>query len=157
MHGYRKLLVLGLNEAIRQGRISLDAPESDTVTNECGHLFTDIAGYPSVVLWEDIGFGELRLSVWWNYDHDKHPQANLEGNARENFNMARPLAKRVHYKKFVGATVSCWLERKNSKHLQGDNGDRLIETYLRRDMSEILKELKTPKPLGFKPEGKFYM
>jgi hypothetical protein len=157
MDNYRKLLILGVNEAVRQGKISLAAPEGDAPTDEHGHLFTDLAGYPSVVIWNSISVGELEISVWWNYDHSKHPQAESSGNARESFNMSRPLAKKVHYPKFVGATASAWLERKTGTYLQGHGKRNIVNTYLRTDMREKLRAVPTPKPDGYEAEGKFFL
>ncbi|QPB20380.1 hypothetical protein [Rhizobium sp. 007] len=157
MDGYRKLLVLGVNEAIKQGRISLAAPPGDAPTDEDGRLFACIAGYPSVVLWNSISVGELRVSVWWNYDHSKHPQAESSGNAREMFSLGRPLAKKAHYPKFVGATASAWLERKTGKHLQGNGKRNIFDTYLRADMKEKLRAIPDPNPEGYEAEGQFFL
>ncbi|XOK15611.1 hypothetical protein ACI6PO_28090 (plasmid) [Agrobacterium tumefaciens] len=157
MDDYRKLLVLGVNEAIKQGRISLAAPPGDAPTDEDGHLFTGLAGYPSVVLWNSISVGELRVSVWWNYDHSKHPQAESPGNAREMFSLSKPLAKKVHYPKFVGATASAWLERKTGKHLQGHGKRNIFDTYLRADMKEKLRAIPDPRPEGYEAEGQFFL
>ncbi|MBB3590782.1 hypothetical protein FHX08_001126 [Rhizobium sp. BK529] len=157
MDSYRKLLVLGMNDAIKQGRISLAAPPGNGPTDEDGHLFADIAGYPSVVLWQSISYGELRVSVWWNYDHSKHPQAEASGNQRERFTLTMPLANRVRYRKFVGATASAWLERQTAKHLMGHGRRFVFDTYLRADMKEKLHALPVPKPEGYEAEGKFFL
>jgi len=156
MDNYRKLLVLGGNEAVRRGELSLVAPEGDAPIDEDGHLFADIAGYPSVVMWNSISVGELRISVWWDYDHLKHPQAEASGNARESFKLSQPLAKKVHYPKFVGATASAWLERKTGTHLQGHGKRNIFDTYLRTDMREKLRAVPDPKPEGYEAEGKFF-
>lgn len=156
MDDYRKLLIIGVNEAIRQGKLSLAAPPGDAPTDEDGHLRVDLAGYPSVVLWNSISVGELRVSVWWNYDHSKHPQAESSGNARETFGLSKPLAKRVHYPKFVGATASGWLERKTGKHLQGRGKQGIFDTYLRADMKGTLRAMPAPKPEGYDAEGAFF-
>lgn len=152
MNTHRKLIVLGLNEALRQGVISL----SPTDREESGHLFVQIAGHPSVVLWSSISYGELRVSVWWKYDHSQHPQANKLGNARESFKTSRPLAKSQHYPKFVGATVSAWLERKTGAFIQGRGSSGLFDTYTRRGEGAVLEALPAPLPQGFAVEGKFF-
>ena len=157
MDSYRKLLVLGMNEAIKQGRISLAAPAGNGPTDEDGHLFAGIAGYPSVILWESISYGELRVSVWWNYDHSKHPQAGSPGDACESFDLSRPLANRVQYRKFVGATASGWLERKTGMHLMGRGRRCVFDTYLRADMRKKLHAIPDPKPEGYKAEGKIFL
>lgn len=157
MDKHQKLLILGLNEAIRRGAINLSSPDDAAAADEDGHFFADIAGYPSVVLWNNIGYGELRVSVWWNYDHSKHPQAEMSGNSRETFSTSMPLAKRTRYRDFVGATASAWLERKTGKHLQGKGGRSVFDTYLRADMKVRLEALQEPKPEGYKAEGRFFL
>src|ERR1700683_1548512 len=86
MDGHRKLLILALNELLDRELVSLDGDNEGS-----GHLVTEIAGENAVILWQDIGFQELRLSIWWKYAHSCHPQANLTGNAREEFVTSRPL------------------------------------------------------------------
>jgi len=95
--------------------------------------------------------------VWWKYDHSRHPQAELGGSSREQFKTSLPLAKKQHYPKFVGVTVSGWLERKTGKHLQGKGQKGLFDVYTRRGEKEILKSLSDPSPSGFKAEGKFFL
>lgn len=121
-----------------------------------GHVFADLFGYPTVILWSDIGFQELRISVWWKYDHSLHPQANLDGNAKENFDCASPLSKPQHYRKFVGVTASGWLERKSGKYLQGKNQRGIFEVYTRRGERIELEKLPIPEPKGFAIEGKVH-
>lgn len=157
MNEFRKLLVAGLNEAVKLGKVSLDCPDEDVYTEEGGHFMTEIGGYPSVVLWQSIGFGELRFSVWWNYDHSKHPQANAKGNALEQFLLDKPLAKEIHYPKFVGAFACGWIERKTDKCIQGNGQRGIYKRYLRSDMRKILKEMPDPIPQGFNAEGKIFM
>lgn len=157
MNNYRKLLVLGINELLAKKLISLD-PKEDSVSEETyrGHIISEIAGYPSVIIWEDIGFEEFRISVWWNYDHTNHPQANLSGNARENFRTPSPLAKRSKYKNFVGVTVSGWLKRRTGKYLMGKGRRALFDIYTRRQEKPLLEKLPEPKPNGFLVEGTFH-
>ena len=157
MDDFRKLLVLGVNEAIKGGRLSLAAPPTDAATDEDGHFFTTLAGLPSVVLWNSISVGELRVSVWWDYDHSKHPQADGIGNSRESFSLSQPLARRIHYPKFVAATASGWLERKTGKHLQGTGKQGIFDTYLKRGMKATLGALPVPKPDGYSAEGQFFL
>src|SRR5690606_10627586 len=111
---YRNLLVAGINILLDKGLISLEHSPTD---NEDGHTFVDLLGYPSVIIWRSISYDELEISVWWKYNHELHPQAKLSGNARESFNSSTPLADKAHYKKFVGAVVSGWFERRTGKYL----------------------------------------
>lgn len=158
MYPHRKLLILGTNILLERKLISLKADEDDYGTeNQKGHIFVDIENNLSVVLWENIGFSELRISVWWKYNHDKHPQANLSGNARENFRTSEPLAKRSKYRDFVGVTVSGWLERRTGKYLMGKGRRGLTGLYTRKDDKLELEKLPIPKPNGYLPEGKFIM
>ncbi|GGB82838.1 hypothetical protein [Glycocaulis alkaliphilus] len=156
MEYLRKLLVHGVNEALAAQRFSL-APPTESGCDEEGHIQVKIAGRNCVVLWSGISYGELRVSVWWNYEHSNHPQANLKGNARESFNLSQPLAKKSAYPNFVGATVSGWLERKTGPHLQGKGRTGLFDTYVRRGEAEYLRALSEPSPAGFAAEGKFFL
>jgi len=156
MDPMRNLMVLGTNELLSRGLIEL-AGDSTENRDDRGYVMVDIAGKPSVVLWQNSGYEELRISVWWNYDHNKHPQANLTGNSREEFRTARPLAKKSHYPKFVGACVSGWMERKKGKHLQGFGRDHLFEIYIRRGVLDELRAIPLARPDGYNASGQFYM
>lgn len=151
---YRNLLVLAISTLLDKRLISLDGQSSD---NEKGHTFVELFGYPSVILWQNIGFDELRISVWWKYNHELHPQANLTGNARENFNGSSPLANRIHYKKFVGVVASGWLERSTGKYLQGKNSEAIFDVYTRKGEKEELEKQSLQKPKSFGIEGKVYI
>lgn len=155
MNSYRKLLVLGLNEILSRGFLSLDWDGKSREST--AHIETSIAGHNSIVSWSDAGFGEVRISVWWKYDHSKHPQANLQGNFKELFSHPSPMAKRQHFPKFVGVVCSAWLERDKGKYLQGSGNDHLIERYTRKGELEELKLRSNPVPKGFEPEGRFHM
>lgn len=155
MNPYRKLLVLGLNEILSRELLSLNWDGETSVATS--HIETTIAGHNSIVSWSDAGFGEVRISVWWKYDHNQHPQANLMGNSRESFSSPSPLAKRKHFPKFVGVVCSAWLERDKGKYLQGNDNDHLIEKYTRKGELELLTRLPNPIPQRFEPEGRFHM
>jgi hypothetical protein len=154
---YRKLLIAGTNELLKGCLITLNGKEGKYPHEDNGHVFLDLFGFPSVVLWSDISFEELRISVWWKYNHALHPQANLTGNSRESFSMSSPLASRLLYKNFVGVTVSAWLERRTGKHLQGSNQECLFDLYTRKGEKQALEKLPYPAPNGFFAEGKFFM
>ena len=151
MHPLRKLMVLALNDLVGRGLVSLADRDG-----ESGHVVAEIAGRSSMVLWRDIGFGELILSVWWDYDHSRHPQADLDGAARERFQTPSPLAKRQHYRRFVGATVSGWIERRTGLHIQGTGGRCLFGVYARRGARQVLAAIPDPVPAGFAPTGRFF-
>ena len=153
MNPYRKLLIAAVNELLYKDLISLNSRNENYLNR--GHTLTELFGYTTVILWEDIGLEELRISVWWKYDHLLHPQANLDGNAREQFTCSSPITKKQHYKKFVGAVASGWLERKEGKYIQGVNNRGIFETYIRKGEKEELEKILTPEPNGYKSEGKF--
>jgi hypothetical protein len=152
VHPYRKLLVLAVNHLIDEGLIDLNAQQDVK-----GHTQTTIAGRNTAINWTGIGCGEIRIAVWWDYDHSKHPQANLQGNFRESFQTGSPLAKRQHFPKFVGVVVSCWLEREKGKYLQGREGDFLPDRYARRGALAELEALPDPIPNGYAAEGRKHL
>ena len=107
LHPLRRLAAHGLNELVVRELVS-----ACPVQHETGHIATRIADRPTMVLWTDVGGGELRLSVWWDFNLGRHPQAGGQEWVRETFQSATPLARRARYAEFVGATVSCWVERR---------------------------------------------
>lgn len=155
MNPYRKLLVLGLNEILSRGLLSLNWDGESRETTS--YIETLIAGHNSIVSWSETGLGEVRISVWWKYNHSKDPQTNLTGNAQESFTSPSPLAKRQHYPKFVGVVCSAWLERDYGKYIQGEGNHHLSKKYTRKNELEYLKRLLNPIPSGFKAEGRFHM
>lgn len=158
MDAYRKLIIMGTNRLVEKGLITLASTGVDKQKSDVGgYIFAELAGHPSVISWSDAGFEELRISVWWKYDHSKHPQANLSGNAQEKFLTSRPLAKRKHYPKFIGVTVSAWLERKKGPHIQGKGREHLFDLYTRRGEKDALDALPVVNPTGYGAEGKFFM
>ena len=156
MDNLRKLLVLATNDLLERGLLSLDGKGVDQ-SDDRGHVSTELAGEPAIVMWQDAGFEEDRISVWWKYDHAQHPQANLEGNSREEFLTASPLAKSAAYPKFVGVVASAWLERKKGKYLQGKGRNHLFEIYVRRGEKGVLDAIPNPVPHGFQAEGRFHI
>lgn len=154
---YRNLITAAINELIKAELITLAGKSSDAPDRENdGHCFADLFGFPSVILWQDIGFDELRISVWWKYVHEKHPQANLTGNRKERFSMSSPLADKSKFKNFVGVVASAWLERKNGKYIQGKNNKAIFDVYTRKGEKSKLENLPIQTPEGFKTEGKFH-
>lgn len=151
---YRNLLIAAVNELLKGKHISLN-PDLVNSKQEKGHVFLNLFGHPSVIIWRDGGFDELLISVWWKYNHDKHPQAKMEGNYKESFNLEMPLAKHQDYKKFVGVTASCWMERRSGQYLQGENREYLSYIYTRKGELKQLKELPYQKPMGYESTGSF--
>ncbi|MDL5405651.1 hypothetical protein [Enterobacter hormaechei] len=157
-----RLAIMAVNELLSCNAITLEAPSADgRPGGDTGHIHTQLAGKPTVINWHDIGHGELRISVWWDYDHSKHPQAYPElpdgASTKECFTTASPLAKRQHYPKFVGVTLSFWLERKNGKWIQCQDGTFTgFERYIRKGMQSELDALPAVTPAGFKAKGRFF-
>ncbi|MGB6037714.1 MAG: hypothetical protein WBG42_15670 [Cryomorphaceae bacterium] len=152
LNPYRNLLVAAINELVKTRSITLN-PQDFVEAEGSKHIFIELFGHQSVIIWRSIGFDELHVSVWWKYDHNKHPQANLEGTSRERFNHSFPLAKNKYFKNFVGVTVSCWLERRNGKYIQGENKKGIFDIYTRRGEFIELKQLPTQKAKGFMTTG----
>ncbi|WP_321324964.1 hypothetical protein [Thiomicrorhabdus sp.] len=155
MNPYRKLVTLALNKAIESGKISLNWDNKER--QESGYLITSIAGENTVINWSDASFGEIRISVWWNYDHNQHPQANMRAPYKECFQTSLPLAKRQRYKEFVGIVCSAWIERDSGRHIQGYGNESIFDRYTRKGELQKVKVLPNPEPLGFEIEGKFFM
>lgn len=151
MDKHRKLMILGINELLDRGVVSLT--EKQEVE---GHVFCTLAGRPSVINWCNLSGGELRISVWWDFDLARHPQANLQGNQRECFTGTMPLAKSLHYPKFLGAASSGWLERRTGAWIQGKGPKGLVHKYCRATERSFLEELPPPLPNGYLAEGKFF-
>ena len=151
LHPMRRLLAFGLNELLAQGLLSLQPGDEAP-----GYVLTTIAGKRSMVVWQPISHGELRLTVWWGFDPTRHPQIACDGAARESFRCERPLAHREQYNKFVAVTVSCWIERHTGAWLQGRGADYLFGKYVRRSSRRELESIPDPTPTGFAPEGRFF-
>ena len=147
---YRNLVILAINKLIEDDHISLNRGD---IKN--GHIMAKLAGEKSAIIWSDVGHDEIRVTVWWKYDHNKHPLTKYSGNSREEFCTTQPLAKKNQYQNFVGVTCSGWLERKTTKCLQGYGKDYLRDIYTRRGEKKNLELIHKMKPNGYDPEGKF--
>lgn len=151
-----------------------------------GYQECDLIGKPSIINWSYISHGEIRLSVWWNFDKTNHPQHlevgyknkvildNLSdqeimmyagtqkgifsnGNSVESFQGTTPLANPSKYIDFVGVLCSTWVERKNGKHLQIKDGKHILDSYIRSRDKKALCSIPDCRPLGFELSGRFYM
>lgn len=176
------LLGHALNLLVENKLIDLD---SEQVLDD-EYLECELLGKPSIINWSYISFGEIRLSVWWNFDKTKHPQ-HLQGgyknkillddlpddearkywgnskaiystsNTVECYSLPEPLAKKQRYKDFVGVVCSTWIERAESKHLQTDDGTQVFGSYIRQADRKNLMSIPECKPKGFSLVGKFYL
>ncbi|MFC1537099.1 hypothetical protein ACFL48_04750, partial [Pseudomonadota bacterium] len=73
------------------------------------------------------------------------------------YKTATPLAKASKYINFVGVLCSTWIERKNGKYLQTDDGTRIDSSYIRASDKKALCSIANCKPLGFELTGPFRM
>ncbi len=157
---------------------------SSTNDTESNYLECKLLEKPTIINWNYIGFGEIRMSVWWNFDKTKHPQHldggyknkiildNMSdneirkyiynnkgifsnGNTVENYRTSKPLAKQSKYIKFVGVLCSTWIERQNGKYLQTEGGKRIQDTYIRTCDKKALCSIPDCKPQGFELVGPF--
>jgi hypothetical protein len=145
------VLTYGFNAAVRERVIDPRLPSMGLGGEKIGHLHTLIDGHPAVVLWQIDFHNYMLFSVWFKYDHSKHPQADLPG-ASEKFTTDRPLAKRSHYHKFVGAVVSGRIDL-NDDYFQGFDRDEVWEWYTRSDAKNALRSLPEVEPLGLSALG----
>jgi len=171
-----------LNLLIKKGLIDLN--NTNDAKND--HLECNLLGKPTIICWSYISFGEIRFSVWWNFDKTKHPQ-HLEGGYKnyvildnlsdhekmkymgskkaiysngstvEQYTTDEPLAKRSKYIDFVGVVCSTWIERKEGKYLQTEGGSRIYPSYIRTRDKEALCSIPDCNPMGFELSGRFHM
>ena len=146
----RILLAHGLNQAVQANLLSLKAPgaRADSSAEEEGWSNLIIAGRPSVFAWHGIGFDELKICVWFDYDHENNP-----AGTREVFSACGPLAKQYRYPEFIGALAGGWLERREGIYIQGFGEDGILDPYCRRSSKNCLRNLPPPELQGFLLEG----
>jgi len=149
---FRNLIIHGVNRALASGQLSLEPGDIAP-----GHMFTSIGDRQSVVLWADAGAGEVRLSVWWDYDDARYRKLHSRAAIAEPFLKSEPLVSRASYPLFVGATASGWLERTEGRHLQGRGNRGIFGRYLRHSNLNALATLPLAIPDGFAGEGILYV
>lgn len=74
-----------------------------------GVILLKIPGKPSKISWSSIGFGEIRLTVWWGITPEL-----------KDSSCSMPFNKNIKYA--LGAACSVWGERKEGVWLQGKGG-----------------------------------
>lgn len=177
--GQVHLLGHALNILCKKGIIDLNSLNKI----DQGHLECTLFNKPSIILWRDVEHGEIRLSVWWNYDKSNHPQ-HLEGGYKnkividsltddelwdlrkktpkkqqisikytEQYQTNLPLANKRKYKDFVGVTCSCRVERATGKHLMLSTKYGLEDSYIRETDKQALRSIPDCVPNGFKLYG----
>ncbi|NIF20590.1 hypothetical protein [Candidatus Pantoea multigeneris] len=151
MTALRNLLVHATNHLVVNGLINLDSGKDEGEPS--GHAVAEIGGKLAVINWSGVGHGEIRISVWWDYVHEKYPRTNLHRFYKENFQESKPVVKSHHHPKFIGAMVSGWLGRGANKHLIGKKDLGLFDMYVRRDTRISLESLPEAKGIGFDAFG----
>ncbi|NVN83726.1 MULTISPECIES: hypothetical protein [unclassified Vibrio] len=176
------LLGHALNKLLDMGLVNLDP----SAKFDDGFLECELLGRNSVILWCDAGCKEIRLSVWWNYDKHSHPQHSEGGykgrivpenisdddylqlvmqnkdiihrhsKCIETYTTSKPLAKPQHYKKFVGAFCSVWVEREQGQYLQLSDSHKTHDTYVRNSDRKALSLIPDCTPKGFNLTGRFH-
>ena len=157
MKKHAHLLGHALNALIENKIVDM----SSTKDADSGYLECSLLGESSVIIWRYIGYGEIILAVWWQFDKTKHPQ-HADGfrgikpaeNCLESFSCTSPLAIRSKYKDFVGVVCSTYVERKTGKYLQTDNGTFINDVYVRRSTAKDLMTIPDCVPNGFSLAGK---
>ncbi|HLP55062.1 MAG TPA: hypothetical protein VK151_08540 [Fluviicola sp.] len=151
MDHYRKLLISATNELLKRKLIS--PPESlngitDQNESNSGHVFLNIFDEPSVVIWDDHGNQELRISVWWKYR-----DSNAILHTKQSFRGTLPKSKPAQYRRLLGVAVTGWLVRNNGFYLQGKGRKGLIDIYTRSLDRDDLSRLPDVEPIGYKSEA----
>ena len=137
------LLGHALNELLANDLIDLN----DTIDTH-GYHWCVIAGKLSMINWNGIGCGEIRLSLWWDYDPFNHPQLD-----DERYRCDIPIAKRSKRARFVGAIAGCFVERMEGKYLQITKNRCHKFKYLRSTTKPELEAIEDCTPNGFNLSG----
>ena len=99
MHLKNKVFGYALNELIDQGCVNLQVHD-----NGSGNIQCRLAGKPSVVIWRTSRDGDLKLTVWLDYYHDRNPNGK-----KEKFKSAIPKSNKKSFYRFVGLIGSAVL------------------------------------------------
>lgn len=140
----RNLMIEAVNEAISANGITLD-----TAPIQAGYIFPTIFDRPAFVSWRDIGFDEVRVTLWWDYDGSNDAP-------NETYSATMPCVPRQHLPGLVGLTASVWFERRNGFHIQGTGSRGLFDTFVRKGIKHLIAGLPDAEPLGFKATGLVY-
>jgi hypothetical protein len=147
----RKLLVEAVNILLDKGYIDWHIPP-EPPEQKWLHIFCEIFGRNSVVMWMTPYSGEIAIVVWWDYNHEKNPRKDFE-----SFAGYRPLAKSHSYSKFVGGIVSAWLEREYGRYLCGRGTNGLYQKYIRSSERAFLENMVAiPRGFQFEESSRTY-
>lgn len=149
-----KLIIIALNEAINKGCIDLNGRSADSLTdNKKGHYELTILDKRTIINWFDIGYDELRVSVWWDYKPELMPTwRNQYLNELEPFT-SRPQVPNRFFRYILGACGSCHLERRTGKFIIGDENNQFFDVYVREDSERLLKNAELAEPKGYQTHG----
>ena len=149
--GHLNLVVAAINMLIDRSLITWSPIH--LLPPEHGHIAVELAGQPSAIVWHDVGYGELSISVWWKFDYEVYSRLT---SSIASFATTMPAVSRAKYSQFVGATASIWFERKDGFFIQGTPA-RLFDVYTRKGVEKELSELPWEEPRGFKISGNYYL
>lgn len=147
MNKFRKLIYWGLSAAVDAG-FTLPVESDSENPYSSGWIPISVDGWQSMFMWQDIAGQEIRVSVWFDYYHDRNSAAE-----RESFTTGVPIARRCRYPEFLGAMASAWLERQNGHYIQGFDMDGILDAYVGRNVARALDQLEDPAQVILRPSG----
>lgn len=136
----RDLICIAINEIIKCERIDISNPNEEIID---GSIYTEIIGKKSKISWRGIGYGEVRITIWWGIK-----PAYIDS----------PATKPLNRKMIDALDVCCsgWLERKEGKWLQGYGSDWIFDTYCSKSAEIDLYSIPKVETIGYNKEGKNY-
>ncbi len=137
----RDLLCIALNEIIKCKRININNHNEKVVDDS---IFTVIEGKKSKISWRDIGYGEVRITIWWGI---KPACVDVPTTKPFNRNMVDAL----------DVCCSGWLERREGIWLQGYGGDFIFDTYCAKSAELDLFSIPEIETNGYNKEGKKFI
>ncbi|GBQ92018.1 hypothetical protein AA23498_1339 [Acetobacter nitrogenifigens DSM 23921 = NBRC 105050] len=144
MEPLQKVLIIGLNEIISRGVLAING------TTPPGYLFFSAGSVRCVGNWHDVGYGDTRVSIWWNYDKSKNPN-----EINEKYTTSEPLCLERHYKDFVGALVSTFVSNESGFFIRKNTRPnhrhelKIHDTYLRAGEGDVINTVDEQMPKGF--------
>lgn len=151
----QKLMVIALNEAIKKGAINLSGTSKDEATvDKHDFLAMSIDGRPTILNWFDAGYDELRVSVWWDYQPKLIPQPHHDWLRDVEPLTSTPQTPRRHYRHFIGAFGSCYLERRTGKFIIGEENRQFFDVYIRESSLSQLLRVPEELPAGYGTTGR---
>lgn len=149
---WRNLLILGINEGLRQKIFGLGANENFWPTPNNGHNNNATYswtrnGRSLVAQVRDIGYGELSVVVL--------VEPTPKGLEEVMWVSHRPASE---WRKRARAVAFGWLERQKGPHIMGFTKDKAKHLcFLPPDSIPLLRELGEEAVAGYAREGKFYL